>query len=437
MTDQVNTPEVEEVVETIETPVEDVKAEEIVEIVEAEAPAEEKSDDLDIVKKAVDQVASENAELKAAALEAQTKADELVKELEAKAERLEELEAKASAPMINLNKKDSKMEAKELFATFVKDGVEGLQTKAGDLQISVDAQGGYSVPEELRQEIIRLEHEMSPIRQVASVVTASTSDVKQLVSVGNAASGWVGETDARAQTDSPELAQRTAVFGEVYARPRVYAHMLEDSFFNAEGWLTQEVARQFAEAEGTAFLNGDGSNKPKGLIDGLTLSASAPANDVTGAYAVATSAADGALGADAGATVDFLRNVVQGVKTGYLSGAKFMMNRATHGVLASLKNADGEYFLNREITEAAASKLFGFDIIINDDMDGIPTTTGTAAPIIFGNFARAYQIVDRTGVSVLRDPYSNPGSVMFYSRKRVGSMILDASALTVIGVAKS
>jgi len=443
MSEEIKNDIVEETVEAVEAPVEEVKAEEVVEetveeTTEAEAPAEaeEKADDLELVRKAVEEVAAENVATKAALEEAASKAAALEAELSAKAEALEELEAKAAAPSINtLETKETEMENQ--FKTFMQEGVDGLRAKGADLQISTDAQGGYSLPEELRQEIIRLEKEVSPLRGVVSVASASTTDVKQLVSVGDAASGWVGETDARSQTNAPELAQRSATFGEVYARPRIYQHMLEDSFFNAEAWLAGEVARQFAEVEGQAFLNGDGSNKPVGILNGLTLSSSSAANDVTGAYEVINNGVDGALGATDAAIIDNLRAVVLSVKTGYLPESKFMMNRATHNVLAQLKNGDGEYFLQRNLTDSAAARLFGYDIIINEDMADIPATTGDACPILFGNFARAYQIVDRVGVSMLRDPYTNPGSVMFYTRKRTGSMVLDASALKVVAVSKA
>ena len=441
MSDEIKNEMVEEAVEAVEAPVEEVKAEEVVEETieetpEAEAPAEEKADDLDVVRKAVEEVSADNAAKAVALEEAATKAAALESELAEKAAMIEELEAKAAAPSINtIETKESEMENQ--FKTFMAEGVEGLRAKGADLQISVDAQGGYSLPEELRQEIIRLEKEVSPLRSVVSVASASTTDVKQLVSVGDAASGWVGETDARSQTNAPELAQRTATFGEVYARPRIYQHMLEDSFFNAEAWLAGEVARQFAEVEGQAFLNGDGSNKPVGILNGLTLSSSAAANDVNGTYEVINHGVDGALGATDAAIIDNLREVVLSVKTGYLPGSVWMMNRATHNVLAQLKNGDGEYFLQRNLTDSAAARLFGYDIVINEDMADIPATTGDAAPILFGNFSRAYQIIDRVGVSMLRDPYTNPGSVMFYTRKRTGSMVLDASALKVVAVSKA
>lgn len=406
-----------------------------VEQVEQVEEVETKQDDLAEVREAVDAVAAENAEVKAQNEELEAKSADLENKLaEAKALN-EELEAKAQAPAIHISKDEPQMED-NLFKTFLTDGIEGLRQKGTDLQISTDAQGGYALPEELRQEIIRLEHEVSPLRREVSVASASTTDVQQLVSVGDAASGWVGETTARTQTNAPELAQRTATFGEVYARPRVYQHMLEDAFYGVEAWLTQEVARQFAEVEGVAFLSGDGTNKPVGILNGLTLSASSAANDTTGAYEVIESATDGALAGTDAATIDFLRSVVLSVKTGYLPGAKWMMNRATHDVLAQLKDSNGNYYINRNIAEAAGQRLFGHDIVINEDMDSIPTSTGSNAVILFGDFKRAFQVVDRVGVSMMRDPYTNPGSVMFYTRKRVGSMVLDASALKVVTVSK-
>ena len=421
--------------EAVEAPAIEVKAD--------EAEVETKSDPIAEIENKVESVLAENAEAKAAVAELETKASALeadlaakAAELNIKAEQLEELEAKAAAPAIHTNKESNVMDSNVQFKTFLSEGVDGLRAKAADLQISTDAQGGYALPEELRQSIIMLEKEISPMRQVVSVASAATTDVKQLVSIGDAASGWVGETTSRGSTNSPELAQRTATFGEVYAKPLVYQHMLEDAFFGVESWLTGEVARQFAEAEGAAFLNGDGNNKPVGILNGLTLSGDSAANDTTGAYQVLNSGVDGALGATDAATIDFLRSVVLSCKTCYLGNAKWMMNRATHDVLVNLKNGNGEYFLQRNLTEASATKIFGFDIIINEDMSDIPATTGDAAPILFGDFARGYQIIDRVGVSMIRDPYTVPGAVNFYTRKRVGSMVLDASALKVVAVSK-
>lgn len=410
---------------------EEVKVEETVDQVK-EATVE-----LETVEKAVEEAVAQNKDLtdeNQSLKEAATKADE---ELAAIKADLEQVKAKHAAPAFISTKSENKMEAKEEFGIFLKEGVEGLRKKAGDMQISTDAQGGYSLPEELRRNVIELMYEQSPLRQVCSVTTAETTDIKQLVGIGDAASGWVGETTTRGVTDSPELAQRTATFGEIYARPLVYAHMLEDAFIDTEAYVMQEVARQFSEQQGVAFLSGDGTNKPTGILNGVTLGSNGAVNNTTGAFQVAHSAADGSLGATASDTFDFLRSVVRSVKSPYLPGCVWMMNRATHEVLVALQNADAEYYMQRDVTQASADRLFGYQILINEDMDNIPATTGDAAPILFGDFAKSFQIIDRVGMSMLQNPYSQMGAISYYTRARVGSLKLNAETLKVVSVSKA
>jgi HK97 family phage major capsid protein len=327
------------------------------------------------------------------------------------------------------------MDNKDMLATFARKGVEGLRAKAADVQISVDAQGGFALPTEVASNIIRLQHESSPIRQLVGGISTSTTDYSQLVSIGGSASGWVGETAARPNTGSPELAKISAVFGEVYASPKAYQHVLEDSFFNVEAWLAGEVAREFSEQENSAFLNGNGTNKPVGILNGLDTTAAYIAGDATrafGKYQVIKSGVATNLGATSDAVINLLRSVVLNTKTGYLGNAKWMMSRATHNVLVDLKTTDGEYFLQRDITVAAAGRIFGYEIVINEDMAEIGAGN---MPIVFGDFAAGYQVVDRVGVSMLRDPYSAHGAISFYTRKRVGSMLLNTEALKVVAIA--
>ena len=444
-----------------EVVVEEVKSEEVVEAVvetpEVEAEVEVKSEEVaEEATPEVEEVVEDDVTLKHVADALEAKSIETEAQIETKAstadlesvkseseaqiktltEKLEVLEAKSARPTLATKsiKESKEMEQKELMGVFARKGIEGLRAKAADTQISVDAQGGFALPIEVSRNIISLQHERSPIRGLVGGISTETTDYSQLVSLGGSASGWVGESDARPNTGSPELAKVSAVFGEVYASPKAYQHVLEDSFFNVEAWLAGEVAREFSEQENSAFLSGNGSNKPVGILNGLDTTSAYTAGDATrdfGKYQVIKSGQATSLGGTSDAVINLLRSVVLNTKTGYLAGAKFMMNRATHNVLVDLKTTDGEYFLQRNITEAAASSIFGFEIVINDDMADIGAGT---MPIIFGDFGAGYQIVDRVGVSMLRDPYSAHGAISFYTRKRVGSMLLNTEALKVVAV---
>lgn len=394
--------------------------------------------ELDVVEKAVEEALTQNKNLADENSSLKEQAELAQKELADLKAQVEALDAKKSAPAFISKSEEKRMDYKEQFDLFIKEGFEGLRKKGADMQISTDAQGGYALPEELRRDIIDLQHEVSPLRQVCSVTTASTTDIRQIVDAGvGAASGWVGETTARGITDSPEIAQRNAVFGEIYARPLVYAHMLEDAFIDTQAFIMREVAREFAEKSGQAFLNGDGANKPVGILNGLTLGSDQAVDHVNGLYQVVHSPTDGALGSDAAGTFNFLRAVVRQMKTPYLPNCRWMMNRATHEVLVALQNGQNEYYMQRDITQGMATSLFGFPITINEDVSSIPSGTGTAAPILFGDFARSYQIIDRVGMSMLQNPYSQMGAISFYTRARVGSMKLSADTLKVVSVSKS
>lgn len=404
--------------------------------VEVSEAVESHDVELDVVEKAIDEVAAQNKAVVDENAELKQFAEEAKKEIESLRADVDTYNAKSRAPSFisSEKKEDPKMEAKEQFGLFLKEGLDGLKRKGTDMQISTDAQGGYALPEELRQRIIEIQYEESPMRQVCSAATASTTDVRQLVGIGAAASGWVGETDTRAQTNAPELAERVATFGEIYAKPRIYQHMLEDAFYDVVDHVTREVGRQFREQSDQAFLNGDGVNKPKGILNGLTLaSGSAAASDTNGTFQVIDTGANNSLGATTADILGLMRSVVLSMRTPYLPGAKWMMNRNTHNALVELSNGDTEFYLQRDITEAAATRLLGYEIVINDQMDDIDLAAASA-PIMFGDFARGFQIVDRVGVSVLQDPYSAHGSMLYYTRARVGSMNLDAQAVKVVSV---
>ncbi|HBO5738053.1 TPA: phage major capsid protein [Pseudomonas aeruginosa] len=315
-------------------------------------------------------------------------------------------------------------EHKAAFMQFVRKGIDTglgeLQAKA--LQIGVDADGGYAVPEELDRNIIELLRDESPMRQVCSQITVGTPDYKRLVNLGGAGSGWVGETAPRPETSTPTLAQINAVMGELYANPQATQTSLDDMFFDAEGWLNSEVGREFSEKEGAAFLLGDGVNKPKGLL----AYPFAVAGDKTRPYGTLQRLVSGNAGALNG---DNLIDLVQAVKAGYRRAGVWMMNNLTVAYVRKLKDSEGNYLWRPGLEVGQPSSLIGYGITENEDM---PDIAADANALAFGDFKRAYTIVDRIGTRVLRDPYTNKPYVGFYTTKRVGGMLVDSQAVKVL-----
>lgn len=315
-------------------------------------------------------------------------------------------------------------EHKEAFGRFMRkgsdDGLRDLEQKA--LNVTTDADGGYAVPTELDRDILQLVRDESPIRAECTVRQVGGATYKKLVSVGGAASGWVDEDDGRPGTGTPQLAPITPVMGEIYANPAATQQMLDDVFFDAEGWLADEVSREFAEQEAVAFLSGDGLKKPKGILN----YSSATTDDASRAFGTLQHK----LAAGAAAIVpDELIDLIYMMKKGYRNGAKWMMNSKTVGYTRKLKDADGDYLWRPGIEAGQPSALLGYAIADNEDMADI--ATGNVA-VMFGSFKRGYLIVDRMGIRVLRDPYTNKPYVHFYTTKRVGGCLQDSNAIKLL-----
>jgi HK97 family phage major capsid protein len=300
------------------------------------------------------------------------------------------------------------------------DGLAELQQKA--LQTTVEADGGYAVPEELDRSIIELLRDESPMRSVCNQITVSTPDYKRLVNLGGAGSGWVGETAARPATGTPTLAQISAFMGEIYANPQATQTSLDDMFFDAEGWLSAEVAREFAEQEGLAFLTGDGVNKPKGLL----AYAMSTDNDAARAFGTLQKVHSGVAG---DFTADDLIKLVYTLRKGFRAGASWMMPNTTVFKIRTMKDSEGNYLWRPGLEAGQPSLILGYGITENEDM---PEVAADANAIAFGDFRRAYTIVDRIGTRVLRDPYTNKPNVGFYTTKRVGGMLTDSQAVKVL-----
>lgn len=342
---------------------------------------------------------------------------------------LDELKSNLEKELLALKRPDGTgtkeaSEHKTAFLQFVRKGIDtglgDLQAKA--LQIGTEADGGYAVPEEMDRNIIQLLRDTSPMRQVCNQITVGSPDYKRLVGLGGAGSGWVGETDPRPATGTPTLGQISAFMGEIYSNPQATQTSLDDIFFNAETWLNEEVAREFSEKEGNAFLLGNGTNKPKGLLAYPLLTT---ADDVR-AFGSLQKLISGSAGAFNG---DKLIDLIHSLKAGYRANGKFMMGNLTVAYARKLKDSDGNYLWRPGLEAGAPSSLLGYGIVENEDM---PDVAVDANAIAFGDFKRAYTIVDRIGTRVLRDPYTNKPYVGFYTTKRVGGMLVDSQAVKVL-----
>jgi HK97 family phage major capsid protein len=221
---------------------------------------------------------------------------------------------------------------------------------------------------------------------------------------------------------------------ELHAQPKATQVLLDDASIDLEAWLAEESAIAFSEAEGAAFIAVNGVKRTTGLIAYSNVEDSSWKWDSVGYVA---SGVAGALSDSTHNGADAILQLVGTLRGGYRQAASFLMNRLTMATIAQFKGSDGQYLLRQVYDQAspgAFPTLAGYPVHEDEHMPDIGAGT---YPIAFGDFARAYLIVDRVGVSVLRDPFSSYPYVLFRTRKRVGGGIQNFEALKLLKVAAS
>jgi len=318
------------------------------------------------------------------------------------------------------------LQHKAAFESYMRSGeAHGLRTLEGKaLSVGSDPDGGYLVPEETETTVMRSLKDISPIRAIASVRQVSGSTYKKPFSIAGPGAGWIAETASRPETTSPTLAELTFPTMELYAMPSATQSLLDDSAVNTDEWLADEIRIAFAEQEGTAFVTGDGTSKPRGFLDYTKVANGSWSWGNTG-Y-IATGVDGGFAGTNPS---DNLVDLIYSVKSGYRGNGHWVMNRSVQAEIRKIKDADGNYIWQPGERAGAEPTLMNYRIAESEDM---PDIASGSYSIAFGDFQRGYLIVDRVGLRVLRDPFSAKPYVLFYTTKRVGGGIQDFDAIKLL-----
>jgi HK97 family phage major capsid protein len=310
------------------------------------------------------------------------------------------------------------------FVQYLRKGDIAPELKA--LSVSTDSEGGYAVSATMSDQITQTLFSTSPVRPYARIVTVQSDAFEELVDKSDLEAQWAGETAARPETATPQLAKLRIPVREIYANPKATQQLLDDASIDVEAWLSAKLADKFARLENAAFVGGNGVTQPRGIV-------SYPATtdaDATRAWGTLQYVASGASGAFAASNpADKLIELVYALKAEYRAGAVWLMNRDCARRVRQFKDGQGNYLWQPATTAAQPEMLLGFPVVLAEDM---PAIAANSFSVAFGNLRAGYTIVDRAGVSVLRDPYSAKPHVLFYTRKRVGGDVVNFEAIKLL-----
>jgi len=361
--------------------------------------------------------------------------------------KLEDMETKLNRPGVFDTKGDStSREAAEYKGAFlnwmrapgdherqqkVTAAQKSLETRAADARTTVGASGGFALPEEIERAIARIGVDISPIRALATVRTVGSPDYKELVDVNGAAFEWLGETDTRNQTNTPDMAEVAPTFGMASAKPQATEESLDDLFFNVEDWLVSSAAEAIYAGEGAAFVSGNGTKKPTGFLAGPTPLATADSSRAFGTLQYIASAQAAAMPT----SPDVFFDMIYSLRARYRANATWVTSKAVLATIRKYKEATtNAYMWQPALAAGQPSSFAGFSMVEAEDMPAVGAGT---FPLAFGDFKEGYLIADRVGMRMTRDEITTPGYVKFYIRKRVGGKLRNTQAIKLLKIAAS
>lgn len=349
-------------------------------------------------------------ELRTAATEFETRISE---QLAAVTARLDEDEVRSQRPG-NTGAADGEPSVEtRAFREYLRQGDRAPELRT--LTVSNDSSGGYLAPSEMSTEFLRNLVEFSPIRALATVRQTAAPSVKypKRTAVSNAQ--WEGEGDDTDESN-PSFGQAEVHARELSTYVDISNALLADSAGTAEAEVRLALAEDFGKKEGTAFIAGDGSLAPEGLLTNADVAYTASGNAST-------------LGT---APADLLITAMYALPAAYRSRGTWLMNGTTLASIRKLKDGTtGTYIWQPAFAAGQPETILGRPVVECPDMDDI----GTAAePIIFGDVASAYRIIDRLALSILVNPYllATKGLTRIHATRRVGGAVVQAAAIRKI-----
>lgn len=360
---------------------------------------------LDLINGVLDKQEEKNQEL-VAELKAREQAEKDLKE------RLDGIEAKAYR-IGNGDGNEEKDAEYKAFEKFVLQGKEGLSIdERKTLRTDVDTDGGFLVHPEITDLLLKDITEISPMRQISRVRRTSSKSIIIHRRTGLVQGGWVGECE-QITDDNSTYGDEEIFVNKLTVCSTITIEMLQDSSFNMETEIMSDVAEDFAQKEGNAFVVGDGVKKPEGFITDsrIQIVTTGIANDIS---------------------ADSIIEIAGELKTGY--NPVYLLNRRTVAAVRQLKDGNGQYLWQPGLSGGLPNTLNGSPYLETPDLADI---AADSKPIAYGDFSRGYTIVDSVMMSVIRDQFTlaQQGKVKFIFMRRVGGQVVLPEAIKILQVA--
>lgn len=316
-------------------------------------------------------------------------------------------------------------------------GLRGLELKR--LHTGTKEDGGVFLPEQVVTSVHDSLKSLSPVRSVSDVIQTSFHQYECVVDDGSHQALWSGELskdrwiskDKEISDDmrnkgsaTPQMVKRMYPLFALIDSPRISSSLIEDAMFDVYEWMVHLVSQNMARTENHAFIHGDGTNMPQGLIGANVAFSYQESSNKVQMFST------GSQGDFAQEDPEMsLMDISHSLRAEYISSARWMMPRSVLSKVRKMKNKEGHYLWHPNLsTGTNESSLLGYPISICDDLPDLKNNVETKS-VLFGDFKNGYIVIDRLGTTILQDPYSAKPDIDLMIRRRVGAGYKDYRAI--------
>ena len=341
-------------------------------------------------------------------------------------ENLDDLEATIRSQRLPLafttkESEDEKFQSqyKDAFLKYIRKGIESDLINLANSNSSMENllkcdSNGFAITSSMNSIIANSMYKNSPIRQLARIVNISNDSLDVAAYTTDIAASWGDERTVAPETDA--FTRKTIKVHELTAQPKMTQKMIDDDQIDHESWLAELLSDILLAKEDNAFFNGDGENKPVGILSYEDGTGSNQIERVSGGNAI---------------TFENLLQLQAALDGRYEKEGEtaFITSKANLAAIRSIKDESGRYIWTPGALNGNYDMIFGTPILASNEMD---TSNGDA--VIYGNLRKGYQIVDRSDIKIQRDPYSSKPFIVYFATKRVGGDVIDTKAIKILSL---
>lgn len=343
-----------------------------------------------------------------------------------------ELEKKAGRPKLGDDDTEAAEAHRKAFNLFAKKGDESglieLHQKAMNSQSDPD--GGFLVLPELDTMIERVVPTISTFAGLADNITIGIAKWQKMMKTSGMSMRRVADGANGGESTAPKYAKVEIEAFTAEVEPWVFNETLEDAMINLEADLADEAAIAFAEGLGAEVITGNGVGACRGITSYDKVANASYEWGKVGYIPTGKSAAFASV-----APADALISLQHALKAQYRPGAYWLTNDTTLGIMRQMKDGSGSYYLwNPDPAAGFGGRFLGSPVSVDDNM--APVGAGSFS-VAYGNWKRAYKIVNRRGTKLLRDPYTAKGQTKFNFTRRFGGGVVNFEAYKLLRFATS